>query len=296
MSSALHQAARSGQIQTVRQLVAEGADVDAADASGRSPLYVAGEAGHSDVVQLLLAAGAGVASADSRGRTPLHAAAMERRLEVMQQLLEAGANVHAGDKHGWTPLHAAACRQHDLVQLLLAAGVDVDPAQGWTSLHPAVGCGHHEVVQQLLRKGANPRVRDVHGETALQTAACSWRTDIVQLLLEAWGQPQITADDLVAAAQEACSQRFATFACLAKELWKLYPAKLPRLDLGRLPALNSQAVAAALDARASDVSGRDEQQAALRNREQAVESEKAAVQQLLVAVAGMARSAQQHHA
>jgi hypothetical protein len=84
----------------------------------------------------------------------------------------------------------------------------------------------------------------------------------------------------------------ATFARLLKELQKLYPTELHSLFVGPVPvtlfAVNVLATIAA--ERAVDVSSIDEQRAAVRRREQDVASERAAVQQLIMGVAGMARS------
>jgi hypothetical protein len=263
---ALHEAAGQGQHQMVQQLLDAGADVNEPDYHGRTPLYAASCFCRQEVVQVLLAAqGTDVNAADANGLTPLYIAANAGHLEVVQQLLAAGANVNAEGNSGSTPLHAAA---------------------GW---------GRVAVVALLLRYGANPRLRhhdDLH-YTALHYAADGGNTAVVQQLLEAWGEPQVPAADLVSAAKAAAQQdNMATFSVLAQELQKLYPEELRQLFVGQHPVDPVAAAAAMAEAWVADVSSIDEQRAAVRRREVDVAQEKAAVQQLILGVAGMAKAAQ----
>jgi predicted nucleotidyltransferase len=82
-----------------------------------------------------------------------------------------------------------------------------------------------------------------------------------------------------------------TFAWLAKELQKLYPGELRQLLQGQYSVTAVKAATAMAAAWVADVSSLDEQRAAVRRREEDVAQEKAAVQQLILAVAGMAKAA-----
>jgi ankyrin repeat protein len=112
--------------------------------------------GRHDLVQQLLAAGADVEATDQDGETPLFYAArlnpVHVNLEshkVVQTLLAAGANVHATDESFRSVLHSAAQRgRHDMVQQLLAAGVR--DSFNWTPLFHAIQGGHSNMVQVLL--------------------------------------------------------------------------------------------------------------------------------------------------
>jgi hypothetical protein len=262
---------------------------------------MAAEAGRCGGVELLLAAGVNLEAADLRGRTPLFVAAEAGKCGVVELLLAAGANLEAADLRGWTPLFVAAVERHlEVAQLLLAAGADVNAAttSGMTSLHEAAFSNHHALVQLLLSKGANPQLCNSQNCTALHTAAqraySEDNRDIVRLLLDALVQPRITVTDLVKAAQAAAHNvHTPSFALLVKELHKLYPGHMPQLFQAYSPVSAPDAVEAALKEWASDVSSMDGQRAAIQKRKEAVASERTNVQHMLVAVAGMAKCAEQ---
>jgi ankyrin repeat protein len=165
----LHSAAAAGQAETVQQLLlAARADLDAADSSGKSPLFAAAAAGHHAVVQLLLAAGADVDAADSSSKSLVYAAAAAGHHAVVQLLQAAEAKVNAtAPRKCKSPLYAAAAAGHSaVVQLLLAAGAKVNAADssGKSPLYAAAEAGHHLVVQLLLAAG--------HGST--QQRCATW--------------------------------------------------------------------------------------------------------------------------
>jgi ankyrin repeat protein len=126
LAGPIHDAAKAGDVAKVRQLLANGAKVDAREEDGWTPLHWAAFEGQADVVRVLLAAGAKVDARSESGKTPLHRAAWRGHADVVKVLLAAGAKVDARHKYGLTPLHEAALGGHaDVVRILVAfkAGV-----------------------------------------------------------------------------------------------------------------------------------------------------------------------------
>ncbi len=119
-STALHDARSPS---TVRSLVAHGAEVDAKDGLGATPLMGAAYYGQVERVQALLEAGASLTETDNRGRTALHHAATYGDVKAVEFLIKKGADVNAIDNKGATPLTIARRRdRRTVVKLLLKYG------------------------------------------------------------------------------------------------------------------------------------------------------------------------------
>ena len=103
----IHDAARKGDIEAVKQHLAAGRNVNAKDDKGRTPLQRAAREGHKEVAELLIAAGAALNSKDKEGKTPLHHAARWGHTNIAALLIAAGADVNAKDNKGRTPLDRA---------------------------------------------------------------------------------------------------------------------------------------------------------------------------------------------
>jgi ankyrin repeat protein len=98
---------------------------------------------------------------DEYGRIPLHHAAVDGDFDALIQLLDSGSIVDAQDDNGWTALHFAA--------------------QG----------GHFKMVEELLKRGANLKLVNCHGNGPLWVGLMSSRGDftIVKMLLAAGADP-----------------------------------------------------------------------------------------------------------
>jgi len=121
--------------------------------------------GHTDTVKMLLAAGADVnVGGDPNQPTPLMVAASEGRLDITQILLEAGADVNRDEfGHHETALYCAALGgRTEIVKLLLQRGADPDGGKWGKMLRApliaAVENGHMEIVQALVGAGADTGV------------------------------------------------------------------------------------------------------------------------------------------
>src|SRR5262245_20812007 len=102
LSDSLYQASSAGDIGQVRQLIAEGAEVNLKYRCD-APLHAAAAAGQLEIAKLLISAGADVNGYGCWG-TPLNAAAAAGQLEIAKLLISAGADVNRFGSFG-TPLH-----------------------------------------------------------------------------------------------------------------------------------------------------------------------------------------------
>jgi len=150
-NAGLFEAARRGHVAVAEYFLERGADVNAVDSDGWTPLYWAASQGDTEVAQLLLEAGTDVNAADHDAQTPLHLATWQGHTEMVQLLLERGADVNASNDDGWTPLHSAASQPYpEVLELLLAAGADVNAMD--TAGSTPLMLGDNEEVRQLLRQ------------------------------------------------------------------------------------------------------------------------------------------------
>jgi hypothetical protein len=116
--------------------------VNACNECGDTPLHKAIAPGRTEeLVELLIARGANVNARDKYGWTPLFNATDDRRLSQARILISHGADVNAKDSHGNTPLHdGARWANAKAVELLLASGADVNAKndEGETPLDLAI--------------------------------------------------------------------------------------------------------------------------------------------------------------
>ncbi len=101
----LHEAARAGDVQAVRQIIqAEGSLNEREPWGGSSPLITAATFGHTDVARLLIEAGADLDQQNNDGSTALITAAFFCRTEIVEALLAAGADKSVRNNSGSTAL------------------------------------------------------------------------------------------------------------------------------------------------------------------------------------------------
>jgi len=193
-------------------LVADRKLVDVRNELGHSPVLIAQYHHKHDLVAVLLAAGPtlDIFDACSVGRTdrvaalldadpslintysrdgffPLGLAAFFGHPETVRLLLARGADVAqvATNPMGISAIHAAvAGRSPEAVRLIVEAGAPINAKQhkGWTALHEVVNKKDLELTRYFLAHGADPKVQNDDGKSAIGLAADQGSTDILKLL------------------------------------------------------------------------------------------------------------------
>jgi len=165
----LHAAAHLGDSARIATLVAGGADINARDARGRTPLHVATFARQRDAIRALAKAGAALDLLESDRYDAVTIASVADDEETLRVLLGLGASAkQVTSRYDGTALIAAAHLGHDgVVRQLIAAGAPLDHVNNlhWTAAIEAVVLGdggprHQATLKALIDAGANLRLAD----------------------------------------------------------------------------------------------------------------------------------------
>lgn len=171
VASPLQVAAKQGNLDEVKRLIAQGKNINAVDACGKTALHEAVSNDHLDVAKLLISKGADVDAKTVYGQTPLLFAAIGDRVTMAHLLVNHGANVNSPDIEGRVPLHWAARKGPlSMVELLLEKGADINAREKHdeTPLHWAAELGRLQVTEFLIAHGADINARP--GGTPLYVA------------------------------------------------------------------------------------------------------------------------------
>lgn len=163
-------------------------NIDSVDSSGRTAVWHAVSSGWIQGVKVLVQHGADVDIADSAGITPLACAVHEGFPEIFRFLFENGADTRLSEKATGDNLLMviAASGMTQLASQLLAKHETLDVNQrnrhGDTALMRAIGGNHTAMVQFLLKRDADPNLRNDKHENARQIAEQSGKKQIVALI------------------------------------------------------------------------------------------------------------------
>jgi len=179
-------AARRDDESAMVALALRGFDLNTRDASGNHALLLAAREGSLKVANFLLdQPSVQVEARNAQGESPLMMAALKNQLALAKRLIERQAEVN---KPGWTPLHYAATNAEpgsaDMVRLLLEhhAYIDAESPNRSTPLMMAAKYGLPAVVKLLLQEGADPRLRNEQGLSAIDFANQASRSEVVEII------------------------------------------------------------------------------------------------------------------
>ena len=191
-AEALFSAARRDDTGATINLLFRELDPNVTDEQGHTALFIAVREGSLKVANLLL--DLPLVQVERRNwvdESPLMMAAIKGELLLAQRLIERQAEVN---KPGWAPLHYAATNPEptssDMVLLLLEhhAYIDAESPNKTTPLMMASRYGTADVVQLLIKEGADPTSRNEQGLTALDFAQTADRRDVAKKLTAALRQ------------------------------------------------------------------------------------------------------------
>jgi len=212
-TTALHWATRADDGIIARLLVAAGANANAVNRYGVSPLSLAANNASAELVDVLLKAGADAKTVIKDGETVLMAAARTGSPRAVQMLIESGAPVDAREaRMGETALMWAVAENHpEAAKLLIARGADVNartsdlkfpkdrfglegvltilPHGRWTPLMYAARQGSLEAARVLVDAGADVNALDPDRSTPAIIATINAHYDVAAMLVERGADP-----------------------------------------------------------------------------------------------------------
>lgn len=194
----------------------QGANVNAANAYGITPLWIAATNGSASMTRLLLKSGADAKAKMPSGENALMAAARTGEPETIKALLAAGADPNAQEsQQGESALMWAAAENHpEAIAALIkgganpnlhAKGLDLAPMKwmnvgmvdtmlpsgGFTAIHYAARQNAMDAARALADSGADLNAQDADGATAIQLAIINLHYDLAAMLIEKGASPNV---------------------------------------------------------------------------------------------------------
>ncbi len=186
-------AAQRGDATAAALAVRAGANLETRDQRGRTPLLLAVTEDRLAVARLLVHLGANPDALDDQHDTPWLVAGVTGSVDMLEVLLPAGPDLKIRNRFGGTSLIPASERGHvAYVRRVVRTDIEINHVNnlGWTALLEAVILGdgsrrYQQIVSTLLDAGADPKIADRQGVTALQHAEQRGQRAVARILRDA---------------------------------------------------------------------------------------------------------------
>ena len=182
-------------------LLDRGADANIASADGNSPLHTAVSKGFFDITKLLVEKGSYVNLQNKEGRTPLFLSVKNKHEQLIKLLIENEADVRIGYKENsterfylvrgknrgraaWHYIAGEQVNEPEIIDLLVKSGANVNAqdAEGFTPLHMAAIHGNLKIVKKLVDLEADVNIVTTDGKNAAELAHLNEELEIEEYL------------------------------------------------------------------------------------------------------------------
>lgn len=198
ITTQLLNAAKNGEINTVKNLLAKGADINAQNTIGETALHRAIQFWKNDVAHYLIQNNADVNLKDIGGNTPLMGAFPSGNYDMAKFLIENAPNINLNAKNNWglgALYFTVGSKKKDLVELLLNKNVSVDTQDSWgntvlktaAEIYPKARDRNDkrqilDIIKLLIKKDADINIKNSKGKSALDIALEAKELPLIQAL------------------------------------------------------------------------------------------------------------------
>ncbi|BAF08692.1 uncharacterized protein [Oryza sativa Japonica Group] len=196
VSYPIHFAARLGHAPVLKQLMLDGANINAQTSTGDTPLMVSARCGHSDCFLELIKSGADLGIVNNAGDTAIMLAKKSSFsstiIDILSRALSCGGCITSSDITVFSPLHffAASDSAEALLMTLHYSAADLNrpDGSGLTPVMVAAESGHADIFRLLVMAGADIAATSAEGKSAMsiiRSRAPETRDRFEQILLQA---------------------------------------------------------------------------------------------------------------
>ena len=190
-NTALHYAVEWGLKKAALSLIEKGANPEAKNANGETPLFSAAKTNDPAMTALIVKGGSSIKARDNFGSSPLHTAVRWDADASVRELVQLGIDVNAQNVAGKSALsEAVLAGKLSTAKLLIDSGADINASDntGRTILMDAIRSRNADVIAMLLSNKANPQIQEINGRNAYHEAVLTGDARIIALVRDAGGK------------------------------------------------------------------------------------------------------------